>query len=314
MAELAGPKGPERPALWMKLDGRDRPDPELGYEPQLYHFTAVAYESLMLGVVGVFYGPPNEVCFKEKRPKIMDLELGYSRDGFVYDRPHREAFLQCSRMPGAWNRGYLHPATGVCLIVGDKLYFYFGAWSGVADNRTHMYAGGSTGLATLRRDGFASLDAGDKPGTLTTVPVRFKGRFAFVNAAAASGELRAEVLDAAGQAVAPFTRENCLPLAADGTKQRLAWKGADDLSAVAGQAVRFRFHLRHGSLYSFWVTPDAQGASYGYVAAGGPGFTGPRDTPSGSAKALKAGWDKLARKCLPHPATIAARPAHRLCR
>ena len=34
-----------------------------------------------------------------------------------------------------------------------------------------------------------------------------------------------------------------------------------------------------GSLYSFWVTPDAKGASGGYIAAGGPGFDGVRDVP-----------------------------------
>ena len=56
------------------------------------------------------------------------------------------------------------------------------------------------------------------------------------------------------------------------------WNGATDLSALAGEPVRFRFHLRRGSLYSFWVSPDESGASYGYVAAGGPGFTGPKDT------------------------------------
>ena len=54
--------------------------------------------------------------------------------------------------------------------------------------------------------------------------------------------------------------------------------GADDLSALAGKPVRFRFHLRNGSLYSFWVSPETSGASHGYVAAGGPGFTGPADT------------------------------------
>jgi len=39
-----------------------------------------------------------------------------------------------------------------------------------------------------------------------------------------------------------------------------------------------RFHLRNGSLYAFWVSRDPSGASDGYVAAGGPGFTGPTDT------------------------------------
>ena len=31
-------------------------------------------------------------------------------------------------------------------------------------------------------------------------------------------------------------------------------------------------------MYSFWVSPTADGASNGYVAGGGPGFTGPTDT------------------------------------
>jgi hypothetical protein len=56
------------------------------------------------------------------------------------------------------------------------------------------------------------------------------------------------------------------------------WKGREDLSSLAGRPVRFRFFLRKGSLYAFWVSPDRQGASYGYVAAGGPGLPGPIDT------------------------------------
>ena len=144
-----------------------------------------------------------------------------------------------------------------------------------------MYAGGSTGLAVLRRDGFASLDAGDTPGTLTTKPVTFKGRFPFVNVDAKAGNLRAEVLDVEGRVIAPFSQANCRPVTVDGTRQPLTWEGATDLAALAGKPVRFRFHLAHGQLYSFWVSPDASGASHGYVAAGGPGFTGPTDTVGG---------------------------------
>ena len=57
----------------------------------------------------------------------------------------------------------------------------------------------------------------------------------------------------------------------------VTWKAAG-LGALAGKPVRFRFHLRNGRLYAFWVSPDASGASHGYVAAGGPGFAGPVDT------------------------------------
>jgi hypothetical protein len=44
--------------------------------------------------------------------------------------------------------------------------------------------------------------------------------------------------------------------------------------------VKFRFHVAGGSLYAFWVTPDENGASYGYVGAGGPAFGGVRDYPT----------------------------------
>ncbi len=52
-----------------------------------------------------------------------------------------------------------------------------------------MYAGSSTGLAVLRRDGFASLTGA---GYVTTRTVTFKGQYLFVNV---KGELRCEVLD-----------------------------------------------------------------------------------------------------------------------
>jgi hypothetical protein len=107
--------------------------------------------------------------------------------------------------------------------------------------------------------------------------VRFRGAHLFVNVAA-EGELRVEVLDEGGRVLAPFTRAACVPVRADRTRQAVTWKGARDLSALAGRPVRFRFTLRRGRLYAFWVSPEASGASHGYVAAGGPGFTGPTDT------------------------------------
>src|SRR5262249_36157177 len=136
----------------------------------------------------------------------------------------------------------------------------------------------TTGLAVLRRDGFASLDAGRDGGTVTTRTVRFSGKHLFVNLAATEGSLRAEVLDEKGEPIAPFTKENCIPAKGDRTLLGVSWRGAEDLSAVAGKPVRLRFHLTNGRLYAFWVSPEKSGASHGYVAAGGPGFTGPTDT------------------------------------
>jgi hypothetical protein len=88
-------------------------------------------------------------------------------------------------------------------------------------------------------------------------------------------------LDKDGRVIKPFTRSKCTPIRADKTLQPVKWGRHADLSALAGQPVQFRFHLRGGRLYSFWVSPEPSGASHGYVAAGGPGFTGPTDTVGG---------------------------------
>ena len=98
-----------------------------------------------------------------------------------------------------------------------------------------------------------------------------------------SGALEAQVLGADGKVVAESE-----PLRGDKTLARIAWKGRADLAAFAGQPVRFRFRLRSGSLYAFWVSPDESGASHGYVAGGGPGFTGARDTVGIEAYAAAA--------------------------
>jgi len=276
---------PDELVYWAGADELDLPDPQVGDRTQLYNLDAIAYESLMLGVFAIHRGPANEVCAKQMRPKLTDLELGYSRDGFHWHRPDRTPFLAGTRKEGDWDRAYLHSAASICTIVGDKLYFYYSAFSGISPKLgSHMYAGGATGVAFLRRDGFASMNADEKGGTLMTRPVTFKGKHLFVNLDASKGELRAELLDETDNIITPFTAENCVAVVGDSTCQRITWKGADDLSQLSGRRVKLRFHLTRGQLYAFWVTPDANGASYGHVAAGGPEFDGPADRPKTDAR------------------------------
>jgi hypothetical protein len=274
-----------RAVYWTNADRLDAPEPEdrypgAGDAPQLYSLNAVAYESLMVGMHYIHRGPDNRVCAKGKFPKLIDLELGFSRDGFHWHRPDRRGFITGARTEGAWDRAYLHGVAGVMVVLDDKLVFPYAGFSGQAPGGGRgMYTGGSIGLAMLRRDGFASMDAGEKDGTLTTRPLKFKGKHLYVNLQAPKGELRVEVLDENNQVVAPFTAANCKPLCGDTTRQRVTWQGADSLAPVRGKPVKFRFLLRNGSLYSFWVTADAHGASHGYVGAGGPAYDGVCDLP-----------------------------------
>jgi hypothetical protein len=263
---------PDRADLNLRR-GADRPADQV--PSQLYNLDAVAYESVLLGLFSIWRGQPVD------RPKINEVCVGFSRDGFHWSRPDRRAFCPVSERKEAWNWGNVQSVGGGCLVVGDKLHFYVGGVSG--RHGTWHPDASYVGLAVLRRDGFASMDAEDGSGTLTTRPLRFTGKHLFVNVVAPRGELMAEVLDRDGKVIAPFTKENSEPVREDRTLVGLKWKGIADLASLAGKPVRIRFHLRNGALYAFWVSPDATGASRGYVAAGGPGFTGPSDTVGSGA-------------------------------
>lgn len=280
---------------WTRADNLDLPGSHWFYafperdqkplDPQLYNLDAVAYESLVLGAFSIYQGPPNSDCAKEGVPKLTELHLGFSRDGFHWLRPSdRTPFIAASRKQGSWDRGYLHSNAAVCTVVGDELWFHYTGFAGDAARKGReawdngMYANASTGIAKLRRDGFASMDAETDGGTLTTKPVLFCGKRLFVNVNCPEGWLRVEVLDENSQPLEGFSAARCRALKVDSTLSEVTWEGTNDLSSLAGTPVRFRFHLTNGQLYSFWVSPDASGASNGYVAGGGPGFDGAVDT------------------------------------
>lgn len=262
-------KWTEPPVIWTGADAKDVRFPELKQPPQLYTLDCVAYESLIIGLFTIWHGE------RGVRPKLNDVCIGYSRDGFHWWRPDRQAFLPTSDHEGDWNLGNVQSCGGCCLVVGDKLYFYVSGRKGIPGTRESGVC--STGLATMRRDGFVSLDAAGE-GSVTTRPLAFKGKHLFVNAAADKGELLVEAVDETGVVLPEFAKEKCIPVHSDGTRLEVRWKDAADLSSRAGKPTRLRFQLKNAQLYSFWVTPDASGASHGFVAAGGPGFTGIEDT------------------------------------
>jgi hypothetical protein len=265
---------------WIKADSRDYSAATERTPPELYNLDCVAYESVLLGLFSIWRGEPGD------REKINEVTVGFSRDGFHWQRGARDAFLPVSDQQGAWNWANVQSAGGGCLVVGDQLFFYCSGRQG----RRGTAAPGvcTTGLATLRRDGFASMnwlpgEAGawrhGSEGVLVTRPVTFAGSHLFVNVDAEGGELRVEVVDTNGRPIAPFTRERCEPIRGNHTRLMVRW-GADTLASLANRGVRLRFTLTRGRLYSFWVSRWASGESGGYPAAGGPGFVGPVDSRS----------------------------------
>ena len=259
--------------FWFTPDDKELRHPKYPeVEPGIYNFDAIAYESIMLGLYSAWCGPENDICKRDGIQKRNVVSLGYSRDGFHFSRPTHEAFMNVNETEGAWNWGNMQSINGVPLIVGDSLYFYS---SGRRLNKIMWDSYTSTGLATLRRDGFVSMRAGREEGTLTTEKLSFDGKYFFVNAdvKAKKAQLAVELLDEQGTPIPGFTKKDCVVMKkADSTKQLVTWKNNADLSSLKGKVIRAKFYLTNGDLYAFWISPWQSGESRGYTAGGGPGL------------------------------------------
>ena len=263
------------PVAWVAAESRDHAQPGSNVTPELYNLDAVAYESVMLGLFAIFRGEQSD------REKPNDLCVAFSRDGFHWSRPAYEAFIPVSNRQGDWNWANVQSAGGVCALAGDRLHFYVSGRAGVPG--TSMPGRCSTGLATLRRDGFVSLTdewpaGAPRPilrhqSTVITRPVRFSGSHVFINADVA-GAIRVEVLDRDGRTIPGFEAERCTPVHGNQTRHAVAWNNAATIARLSGSVVRFKFVLDRAHLFAFWVSPSPRGESRGYLGAGGPGYAG----------------------------------------
>lgn len=279
---------------WLQADDRDLIDPSVADpaifpKTQLYCFDAVAYESLMLGLFEIFLGPENADCEKKGLPKITDIKFGFSRDGKTFYREDFEAAIASERWgSGKWDTGYVQPVSNGCVIVGDELWFYYGAFRGDPSRactetkkydwtvNSGFYANAATGIAKLRRDGFASLDG---TGEVVTKPIQFSGEYLFVNVDAKNGAFAAELIDAEGNVVDGYAAADSRFEKVDSCKYRVTWKNKDRIDVFKWKGHRLRFVLENASFYSFWIALDETGASNGWLAGGGPGYAGLRDLP-----------------------------------
>jgi hypothetical protein len=104
----------------------------------------------------------------------------------------------------------------------------------------------------MRTDGFASIRAPYAGGELLTKPLRFTGRRLVLNySTSAAGSVRVEVQDEAGRPLAEFSGGEADEIVGDEITHVVTWKGRNDLSGLAGRAVRLRFILKDADLYSF---------------------------------------------------------------
>ena len=202
------------------------------------------YESVYIGLVQMFCNRPGAIH--------LDIQLAVSRDGVRFTRVcdgdgRRVAFIPCGGI-GEWDRFNNSIANNPPLVVGDELRFYYGGRTyrhGPYEGNDRGEAGGGIGLATLRRDRFASLAASFDGGQIVTKPLTLFGRTIHLNAKSNFGRIVIEVLDKDGKVVAESN-----PIRADGVDIPVAWAkgelkpGHDPLS--------LRITLSNARLFALW--------------------------------------------------------------
>ena len=280
---------------WLHADDKDLPDARIPSQKhaQLYNFDAVAYESIMLGMAEIHIGPENDICEKVGMPKITDLKFAFSRNGKDFIRPERSAAIASERWDsGKWDAGYVQNVANLCVIMGDELWFYYGAFAGerrranrdgknfIWHKNNGMYANGAMGIAKMRRDGFVCLEG---TGEVTTKNLDFSGEYLFVNVDATNGSIAAELTDEKGNVIEGFSAADSVVEKINSTKARIRWKTKDMIDitkpAFGDIPYRLRFKLNNAALYSFWISMTENGESNGYLAGGGPGYKGLIDKP-----------------------------------
>lgn len=239
-----------------------------------YGMPAVPYEGIFIGLLNTYHGetiqpiPPDKLWMDR-----LDVQLVFSRDGVTWQRVLREGaistaglqrdrdwkqaveravFLPNGQFKKEWDWGTIYPHHPP-LVVGDEIRFYYTGvaarhWDSYHNDRTDTSA---IGLATLRLDGFVSVEAGNQEGTLTTKPLVFIGDALQINANAQGGSIAVEALDPQGKVIEGFARSDVELLTADKVRHLVKWKAGTDCHLLQARPVRLKFYLKNARLYSF---------------------------------------------------------------
>ncbi len=210
-----------------------------------YGLSAFPYESMYLGLLWIFRATDVEGYYVGP----VFTELVSSHDGIHWTREEgsRPPILPLGAA-GAWDSGQIYTSRAP-IVEGGTLKLWYGGFDGLHGASLTSQTG-SIGLATLRKDGFASLDADAAVGTILTKSLTGAGGPLQVNYQAVGGSLKAEVLDENNNVLAGYGQADCAALTSDSVSQAVTWATQAALPTSMSR-LRLRFILQNASLYSF---------------------------------------------------------------
>jgi len=211
-----------------------------------YGMRIMPYAGIYIGLITAYHGETIQPIPKEKEAWMdkENVQLAFSRNGLTWRRvgkhgavPHDE--LSKDRDWKTFVKRAVFIPNGEHKKAWD--------WGQIYHGDTHK---GAIGLDTVSVDGFVSIDAKDK-GTMKTKPFVFIGDTLEVNANAAGGSIRVEVLDPEGKVIEGFAKKDCTAITSDSVRHVLKWKGKGDCHLIQARPIKLRFYLKKAKLYSF---------------------------------------------------------------
>jgi len=215
----------------------DENDPE---DTQFYGMAAFPYQGEYLGFLWAYHTDAENI----------DVQLVHSRDTVKWERVgNREAFIPNGEK-GSFDSG-MALTCAYPVILDDEIRIYYSGFSSGHDVDGEQQA--AIGMATLRCDGFVSVDADAEGGVLMTEPLTPKENQLLINAQASDGYIAAEILDESAQPLAGFSRDDCDRFTGDDIQHAVTWSGKANLDALRNKKVRLKFYLCNAKLFSMHV-------------------------------------------------------------
>ncbi|MGV3664220.1 MAG: hypothetical protein ACO1TE_28870 [Prosthecobacter sp.] len=189
---------------------------------------------------------------------LQPIELAISRDGITWQRPFRQQLFMPAVEGGNGFDAARIWSNATPVFLEDEIRIYYGG----AENPWHFgkreNEWGSKkrlpktgmGLATLPLDRFAGVRPLEKIGQITLRPHPLAGMKGItLNADAAAGSVRVELLDAKGYRIPGFTKADATPITGNGLRHPVAWKKATLKDLPAGD-VMIRIHLDNAEAFA----------------------------------------------------------------
>ena len=105
-------------------------------------------------------------------------------------------------------------------------------------------------LLKQRLDAFVSLDAGSSLGTVTPLPLIFRGKQLVININA-TASAKVAITDENGKAFPGFGFDDCDQIKGDFVAKTVTWNGNFSVEAMAGKTVRLNFLMKNTKLFAF---------------------------------------------------------------